>query len=378
MNYKILGLALLACLFSACNNPTAIEFDVQAANLQNGVFVVKDDSGQAIYGANISNGKCHIKDIITQPGFYHLDIQQATGNDKHSPFEVYLEPGVYHITANKDLDYYPTVICDSKKQQELSTYYPILDRHNAALSMDERKLNEEQDNAAKANDALKYRRLTLETESVRQKSINGKFDALNEYVKAHPESELSAHFMSLQNYEDAPAKYNGLFDKLSNTAKTSTDGIEVGKKLQHLLSLLPGAQAPQLSGSFYDGRSMASVLKGKKIFLIDFWRAGSPISRTNHDDIKRVFDLYSAKGFEVISVSLDSKPLWWKTAVTDDHLPWPQLSDLKGDDSANATNYCITTLPTYYIVDAQWHVIAGDVAVGSINSYVMEYLDKHH
>lgn len=90
-----------------------------------------------------------------------------------------------------------------------------------------------------------------------------------------------------------------------------------------------------------------------------------------------IYSNLNKRGFQVISVSLDSKPLWWSTAVKDDKLPWPQMSDLKGNDSPNALNWAISTLPTYYLVDADWKVYKKDITLSSIALEATQYLEKH-
>lgn len=109
MNRKYILPFLTAGILSACSKPNTITFDVTASGLTKGVFVVKDQGRQTIFGANVAGGKAATKGIMDQPGFYLLDVVKD-GGSPHLPFEVYLEPGQYSITINADsLQKYPAI-----------------------------------------------------------------------------------------------------------------------------------------------------------------------------------------------------------------------------------------------------------------------------
>ncbi len=151
----------------------------------------------------------------------------------------------------------------------------------------------------------------------------------------------------------------------------------INERLVPLLKLAPGKTAPAINGKTFDGKTFAQITAGKKIFVIDFWRAGNSFSRTNHGDISQLYDDWKKKGVEIISVSLDSKSLWWTTAVKDDKLPWPQMADLKGNDSPNTLNWGISKVPTYDLVSGDWKIIACDVPLVNLKLDVDQYLEKH-
>jgi hypothetical protein len=200
---------------------------------------------------------------------------------------------------------------------------------------------------------------------------------LKQYIQKYPQSKLAAHFMMKQNLEKQPQNFMVLYEQMSADAQGSEDGMYIKQKLSSIIQTMPGAKAAAISGRVYDGRTFAQVTAGKKIFLIDFWRAANYISRNNHDIIRTVYDQYHSKGFDVISVSMDKRLLWWTTAVKDDKLPWPQMADLLGSDSPNAQNWNLTRVPTYYVVDGAWRILYGDIELKELELDVRQYLEKH-
>jgi hypothetical protein len=85
----------------------------------------------------------------------------------------------------------------------------------------------------------------------------------------------------------------------------------------------------------------------------------------------------SDKGFGVISVSLDEKRDWWTSAIKDDKITWPQVSDGKGLDSPNLDNWGITDVPTYCLIDGSGHLIERNIAFDGLAFAVTDYLEKH-
>jgi hypothetical protein len=80
----------------------------------------------------------------------------------------------------------------------------------------------------------------------------------------------------------------------------------------------------------------------------------------------------------IVSVSLDTRQDWWTDAVKQDNLTWPQVCDLKGDDSPNATNWSISTIPTYYLLDGNWKIVVPNIPINRLNFEVNDYINKRH
>ena len=138
-------------------------------------------------------------------------------------------------------------------------------------------------------------------------------------------------------------------------------------------------EAPDIAGHTPDGKPFDKKSIDNKVTLIEFWRSDSKLSRLNHQKMVRGIILTESdrKDFGMISVSIDTDNNSWINAVKEDHTSWPQVSDLKGDSSPNVNNWSITTLPTYFLVDKQWHIIKPNVAFTDIDTEVHEYLAKH-
>ena len=368
----------MALVAAGCNKPPHITFNGKVPGLNNAVFLVTDAAGNGVIGDNIANGAFKKDTLLENKGYGTLSINR-NGVEGTNEFEVYLEPGEYTIEADAaHLERYPKISSVSQIQKELSAYHVLQDDVSSNAEFLVKQLQEKIKNfkaymGGNAEYANLQRRLNIATANV-----NGvKLKAFKDFLTQYPNSVMAPHAMEDLDYTSDPAAYNELYQKLSSAAKNTDEGKRVGEKLSKLMKVLPGANAPAIAGTTPDGKAFDQTKLDKKIYVVDFWKAGNQVSRINHQDmLKGIINNVSTKNVGFISVSLDNKRDWWTKAITDDGLTWPQYSDLKGNESANATNWVITTIPTFYLVDGKWRILERNVQFHNLEKSINEHLKK--
>jgi Thioredoxin-like len=224
-----------------------------------------------------------------------------------------------------------------------------------------------------------YNKLLNKLSEAQNKMTNNNVIAFSQFVKQYPNSDISTHLMEKLNYEDDPAGYYAIYKTLTPTAKNTDEGKEIGDKLSHLIKLVVGVKAPLIYGKTPDGKTFDPKTIKSKVIFVDFWRASNEFSRRNHLKLIDVLRDVKDKGkFGIISVSLDTKADWWTNAINEDNMTWTQVSDLKGDDSPNAVNWSISSIPTYYLLDSNWKIVERNIDIGKLDFELNDYLNKHH
>ncbi|MFR7807941.1 MAG: TlpA family protein disulfide reductase [Butyricimonas faecihominis] len=61
----------------------------------------------------------------------------------------------------------------------------------------------------------------------------------------------------------------------------------------------------------------------------------------------------SSKGFNIVSISIDSKRENWLTALKEENLSWGQLLDRRTPGESAFKAYNLTSVPSSILVDAQ-------------------------
>jgi major membrane immunogen (membrane-anchored lipoprotein) len=378
---KYISVIFAALLLAGCIKRPSIEFAGFTPGIKNGVFIIKNTADSTVYGENIKDGKfILVKKALKEPGYYKMNITDEDNKDDHEPFEIYLEDGKYTIETEQGKLYkYPKITSSSKTQQQLSVFYTMVDSIGLQTEEEVKKLNSDIKTESNSMSALAYNQLLNKLTAAKANMANNNEIAFKAFIKQFPNSEASAHLMTKINYEDDPATYYAIYQKLSPAAKNTDDGKEIGDKLSHLTKLVEGATAPGIVGKMPDGSAFDAKSITKKLILIDFWRASNDMGRRNHQTFTEILQQKKyEKSLAIVSVSLDTKMDWWTKAISDDNMSWPQISDLKGDDSPNAVNWDITQIPTYYLLDGNWKIVRRNIDIRDVNFEVDDYLKHHH
>jgi peroxiredoxin len=97
-----------------------------------------------------------------------------------------------------------------------------------------------------------------------------------------------------------------------------------------------------------------SSLQGK-VVLIDFWASWCGPCRRSEPELKKLYEKYQSKGFEIYGVSLDADKFAWKMAIKQDRINWLHVNDAKGEV---AGKWNVMYIPNTYLIDKTGKVVA--------------------
>ncbi len=113
-----------------------------------------------------------------------------------------------------------------------------------------------------------------------------------------------------------------------------------------------------LSGEPFDPRTLAG-----KVVLVDFWATWCGPCVAEITNLRKEYDRWHAKGFEVVGVSLDEDRDTLAQFVQAKKIPWPILYEPPGGPGWRhplASYYGITGIPTVVLIGADGNVITLD------------------
>lgn len=163
-------------------------------------------------------------------------------------------------------------------------------------------------------------------------------------------SELSSKEATELKKELRDSKNQTLLNEL-------TSFIEMKKLEEVAEKRLHRKSVPLFSAVNLQGRKthLKQIIKGKKAFLIDFWASWCPPCREAAPSLKRIYNKYNRKGFDILSVSEDRNVAEWKNAIAiDETYDWQHVYD---DFNRVSSMFKVRDLPHMVLIDENGKII---------------------
>lgn len=139
------------------------------------------------------------------------------------------------------------------------------------------------------------------------------------------------------------------FTEIAEYKKKVEDNIAQAKLLQ------PGKPAPIVAYPDLDGKQISLADYKGKYVLIDFWASWCGPCRQAIPKVKELYEQYKSKGFDVLSISIDTDRKAWIKAMNEEGMPWAQT--LSPDKNKTMDTYLFSGIPTLYLIDREGKIV---------------------
>ena len=329
--------AASAAVLCSCSNQPKYIIDGDIAGLEGTVYLYQGDS--LIDSAAVKAGKFQFRGNAGAPAVHYL-LDSREGQPQAFAMQFILEPG--NISIKSDAE-------DAQVRHTTGT--PANDASDAySATTDERREAIEKE----------FEQLTLTTIDNNRDNFFGVVlmpnrayelsgqETLDEIAKFSPEMQQTKELTEL---------------KTSAEQKLKTD---VGQPYIDIVQ----------NNAEGEPVSLKSVIDNpaNKYTLVDFWASwcGPCMGEVPH--LKKTYEEFHKKGFEIFGVSFDSKAEDWTEAVEKNGMDWIHVSALSGFDNQAAEDYAVRGIPSNFLIDGQGTIVARNLRGEALYEKISELL----
>ncbi len=182
-----------------------------------------------------------------------------------------------------------------------------------------------------------------------------------QYVVQHPTSLISAYALSSLKYKIPKDSVSYFYKTLSPLGKSSVYGLEVSDFLKYNNPPEIGEKYKDFEEANLEGKIIKPSDYAGKVLLLDFWGSWCVSCLEEQPNMKKLYDEYKDKGFEILGVATETNRKLFQNAIKRGGLTWENVSDFKGNRNKVALMYGITYYPTNFLIDRKGIIIAKDL-----------------
>ncbi len=338
---------LINILASFCVNPIFAQSDSvytitgKINGLQNDQWVWlqnADDNQLQIDSVKTNQGEFIFSGSVKNPTLYRINIGKST---KES-FPLFIENN--KITVQCDYKYPFTCEVRGSYNQHLVDEFAIRER----LAWNPEVIENLKATYINFNEKAGYIRKQKFTEAIKT------------FVDLHTNDRAVAYLVSVNSNYILDSELENIYNLFGENLRSSDFAKEIKtevdmRNLTKIGQNLSFIRQKDLNGDLVK----LSDFKDKYV-LLHFWASGFEPARTENYKLKKIYDKYRHKEFEVIAISLDSVEASLDRAILEDNLDWTNVSDLKGWNNEIAKKLGIQLVPFSILVDREGKIIARD------------------
>jgi peroxiredoxin len=390
MKLSLTIVPFLIIIISCTSQPdkTSKKFILQGeiTGQDSGLLVLSYMPGETmIYDSvKVKNGKFVFTGFISEPTRASLNEANASNRVE----VLYLEPQKMNISLAKG-KFSEHKMTGSKTQNDFDLLQKMGKPFYDKISMLRKQYAKINDSIKDTNNESLKTILEKKTEELDKQWSQARMSIDStelKFVIENPKSFISVVNLSMleANEKISLDSAKSIFSGLDNSLKNSSYGKEIVERNRKMENILIGAQAPDFKATDIKQQIVTlSQFKDKSVVLLDFWASWCVPCRESIPQLKKVYQKYHSKGFEVIAVSMDLDKKAWIEAVKQDstdmwyHIPIAEKyaegpSHMTNDDIYQ--NYFVQAIPVQLLIDKNGKVIYRQMGYSKENEESLDSL----
>lgn len=187
-----------------------------------------------------------------------------------------------------------------------------------------------------------------------------------EFIAANISNQIGARLFLTYGKEFFPADfYNEMRGKVNPAYLSRAEALRQAEidaqkyAEQERKATAVGNPFKDFDSKTVDGKDIrfSELVEKGKVTLLDFWASWCIPCIQESKELKELYKTYHGKGFNIVSVSLDTDKQKWLHAIQKHELPWTHISTLKGFKDPGAIEYAVQAIPYIILIDRNGNII---------------------
>lgn len=235
----------------------------------------------------------------------------------------------------------------------------------------ERELRKQEDQMMAQRQEIEKKRSYTDAENeAYTKRLNqlyqGNRKYMYEFIAANISNQIGARLFLTYGKEFFPADfYNEMRGKVNPAYLSRAEALRQAEidaqkyAEQERKATAVGNPFKDFDSKTVDGKDIrfSELVEKGKVTLLDFWASWCIPCIQESKELKELYKTYHGKGFNIVSVSLDTDKQKWLHAIQKHELPWTHISTLKSFKDPGAIEYAVQAIPYIILIDRNGNII---------------------
>ena len=195
----------------------------------------------------------------------------------------------------------------------------------------------------------------LELDSIYESVELEMVEAQKSFIRAFPDSLRSVFLLYEIDWSFKSTDEFWSYIKLIDTSLHSNDYyVSLCKIVRQTEMVEIGMIAPDFEMNDTEGvsRRLSDAFKDSEYLLLDFWASNCSPCRLENPYIRKAYDTFHSKGFDVFGVSTDTRKESWLEAVEKDGLTWTNVCSLEPwSENSVVFTYALSQVSQNFLLD---------------------------
>lgn len=325
---------------------------------------------QKIDTVPVANYHFNFQGLIQYPLQFRISVIDGITGERYMSEPFFIDTGYQEILMNTetkvnrvfDFGYGVSVNGSITNDEYINKYLPLFNNVNEKTNI----LFSEMNKASSIKDyTIKNR--TMEALQLQHNKLRETRDSiLHAYAIQHPQSAIIPwelyDFLRRYGYKE---KYQKIYERIAYYTPYNIK--------QSLLAYIDKKKVVVVGNNFPLINFIGSI--NNKYTLIEFWFSQCSPCIRQFNELKNIYAMYRAKGFDIIAISIDDKetiPIY-KQILKEKEYPWKQLLDTGGVKSASLD---IHTFPSSFLLDRNNKIIQINIKPYDLDIFLKNKLSE--